>query len=211
VRLLLNFLEFLTPYGTHSYAVMFGVLLACGFGFPMPEDIVLVTGGILSAHGVTQYTIVNLVCMAGVMVGDGIIFFLGRRYGPRLKQRAPFNRIFTEKRDLMVKGLFDKYGDKVIFMGRFMPGLRTPIFFSSGVYQVPPWKFFALDGSAALISVPAWIWLGFFFGQNLEELEKMMKKAQFGLYSVLAIVIAIFVALVIVKKKAMKKIGAAVP
>jgi membrane protein DedA with SNARE-associated domain len=166
----------------------------------MPEDIVLITGGILASHGVTDFWMVNVVCMAGVLIGDGIVFTLGRRFGPSIKSKGIFKRIFNEKRDAQVRTVFDKYGDKVIFMGRFMPGLRTPIFLSAGVYQVPPWKFFALDGLAAIISVPLWIWVGYFFGQNMAALEHKIKQFQFGIYAALGALIIVFFASKLLKK-----------
>ena len=43
------FLEaFFSQYG---YAAVFLVLIACGFGVPIPEDITLVTGGVISGLG----------------------------------------------------------------------------------------------------------------------------------------------------------------
>lgn len=208
MQILIKLLAFLTPYGTHSYFVMFGILLACGFGLPMPEDVVLVTGGILSSHGVTSFWVTNAVCMAGVLIGDFTIFYLGRRFGPRIKTVGIFKRIFTEKRDQAVRGIFEKYGDKVIFMARFMPGLRTPIFLSTGIYQVKPWKFLLLDGSAALISVPLWIYIGDLFGQNLEELEVKMKQFQFGIYFILVGLVVLFITYTVIKKRALSKIAA---
>ena len=40
--------SFFLQYG---YAAVFAVLIACGFGVPIPEDITLVTGGIISGLG----------------------------------------------------------------------------------------------------------------------------------------------------------------
>lgn len=71
-----------------------------------------------------------------------------------------------------------------------------PIFLTSGAYQIKPWKFFALDGFAALISVPVWIYLGFLFGDNLELLEKKIRHLQTGILAgVAAIVVAIVIAI----------------
>lgn len=209
MQILIHLLTFLEPYGTHAYFIMFAILIACGFGLPMPEDVVLVTGGILSSHAVTHFSITNAVCLAGVLIGDGTIFFLGRKIGPRLKSRGIFKRLLNEKREATARALFQKYGDKVIFIARFMPGFRTPIFFSSGTFGVSPAKFFALDGIAALISVPLWIYLGHLFGENLEELERKMRQFQFGIYFVLAGLVILFVGYAFFKKRALKKIGAA--
>jgi membrane protein DedA with SNARE-associated domain len=208
MQLLIDLLTLLTPYGTYSYWVMFGILLACGFGLPMPEDIILISGGILSARGITNVTTVNLICMAGVLIGDGTIFFIGRKFGQSIKSHRFFRRIVSEKNDQRVAAIVKKYGDKVIFMARFMPGLRTPTFLTCGTYQVKPWKFFLFDGFAALISVPVWIHVGYLFGQNLEELEKLVRKMQAGIYITLALVIIAFVLFKLIKKKSIEKMEA---
>ncbi|MCX6123995.1 MAG: DedA family protein, partial [Proteobacteria bacterium] len=93
---------------------------------------------------------------------------------------------------------------KIIFMARFMPGLRTPLFFATGSYQVPFWKFFLLDGFAAIISVPLWIYVGYLFGANLEELEQVIRHFQFGIFAALAILITLIVTSIMIKKKLMK-------
>lgn len=207
MKLLLDLLEFMTPYGTYSYFVMFGFLIACGFGFPMPEDIVLITGGILAARGITDVWMVNMVCMMGVLMGDGTVFYLGRRYGQRIKTFPIIRKILNEKTDQRVEHIFRKYGKKVIFFARFMPGLRTPIFMTGGIYRVSPWTFLLLDGFAALISVPLWIHVGYLFGKNLEELEKKMQEFQIGLYVILFAVIVLIVVINRAKKKTYEKMA----
>lgn len=201
MKFLIDLLNFIQPYGTHSYFVILGVLLACGFGLPLPEDITLVTAGILAARNIIDFEFTVALCMFGVLLGDGIIFFLGSHYGTRIRSSKFFSVILPEKRDAAVKAIFQKYGDRVIFMARFMPGLRTPMFFATGSYHVPFWKFLLLDGFAALISVPLWVYVGFLFGTNLEELERVMKRAQFGIYTALAALILIFVLGYFIKKR----------
>ncbi len=202
---LIDLLNFLIPYGIYSYWIMFGLLIACGFGLPMPEDIVLITGGILASRGICEFWIVHATCMAGVMIGDGTIFFIGRHFGPSIKSKRFYKRILNKKNDSRVKLFFSKYGDKVIFMARFMPGLRMPLFITAGIYGVSPIKFFALDGLAAIISVPAWIYVGYIFGTNLELLESKIQQFQFGIYGVLAIAILLGVIFYYTKNRVIKK------
>lgn len=192
--LIIDFLNFLQPYGTLSYFVMFAVLLLCGLGLPMPEDIVLVTGGILASRGITDFWVTNFVCLAGVLIGDGFVLTIGKTFGPRVKETWLFRRLITPKLDEKVQSVFLKWGDKVVFLARFMPGLRTPIFLTAGIYKTSYAKFLVLDGSAALISVPVWIWIGELFGGNLELLYKKMKQFQVGiLVAVVVIVVLLFV------------------
>ena len=86
----------------------------------------------------------------------------------------------------------------------FMPGLRTPLFFATGSYHVPFWKFFMLDGIAALISVPLWVYVGFLFGENLEELEQVMRNAQVGIYAGLGLIIVLFAGAYVLKKRLLR-------
>jgi len=211
MQLLIDLLNFLTPYGPHSYYVMFAILIACGFGFPMPEDIVLITGGMLASRNITDPSTVITVCMAGVLCGDSAVFLIGRKFGPSLKSKKFFRRIINQKIDKKVDRIVTKYGDKVIFMGRFMPGLRTPIFMTCGMYQVRFWKFLTLDGIAALISVPVWVYIGVVFGGNLELLEQKIHQFQVGIYSFLGGLIVLTFILVIVKKNFMKRFVGAPP
>lgn len=206
MQILIDLLNFLTPYGTHSYYVMFGILIACGFGFPMPEDIVLITGGMLASRDIVDIWMVNLICMAGVLGGDSAVFMIGRRFGPALKQKSFFRRIVSERIDRRVDRVIQKYGDKVIFMARFMPGLRTPIFMTCGIYQVRYWKFLILDGLAALISVPIWIYVGLIFGENLELLEQKIRQFQVGIYSLLGGLLLCFIIYTVVKRRVMKNV-----
>jgi membrane protein DedA with SNARE-associated domain len=91
--------------------------------------------------------------------------------------------------DEKVQAVFLRWGDKVVFLARFMPGLRTPIFLTAGIYKTSYARFLALDGSAALISVPVWIWIGELFGYNLELLAQKMKQFQVAILVAVAIVL----------------------
>ncbi|MBI2603578.1 MAG: DedA family protein [Deltaproteobacteria bacterium] len=204
MNLILELLNFLEPYEHLAYIIMFLILLACGFGLPLPEDVILVTGGILASRDVTDFRTTVLVTMAGVLIGDGIIYMIGRKVGPHIKETKFFRFIMTEKRDERITYWFSRYHEKVIFFARFMPGLRMPLFLTAGIYRVPAWKFFALDGSAAIISVPLWIWVGYIFGENLEILEQKIRKLQFGIYGVLAGVLVLFFVIWLIKKNSRK-------
>lgn len=202
MQAIIKLLDFLMPYGTHSLILIFLILLACGFGLPMPEDILLLSAGILASHGIVDLHHAQLVCFIGVILGDAIIYTLGLKLGPQLKQRGPFKKILTPERDAKVTEVFRKYGTKVIFMARFMPGLRMPIFLTSGMFRVKWWVFMGLDGFAALISVPVWVYIGYFFGENLEQLEKVTRQFQMGIYSILAAVIMLFITLFVIRRRA---------
>lgn len=184
------FLEaFFVEYG---YAAVFFVLVICGFGVPIPEDLTLVTGGVISGMGYTNPHIMFAVGMLGVLVGDGIMFAAGRIWGQKILRFKPIARIMTPKRYEQVQEKFDKYGNWVLFVARFLPGLRTAVFVTAGISRkVSYLRFIIMDGLAALISVPIWIYLGEYGAHNIDWLMAKMHSLQSGIFVLLGIGAAI--------------------
>jgi membrane protein DedA with SNARE-associated domain len=126
--------QFLMPIFTeYGYLAVFVMLLICGFGVPIPEDVTLVTGGVIAGLGHADVHTMFAVGMAGVLVGDGLMFILGRLYGQRISQLPGFRKVLTPARFASAQEAFQKYGKWVMFVARFLPGLRTPVFFSAGM------------------------------------------------------------------------------
>ncbi|MFA6032617.1 MAG: DedA family protein [Myxococcota bacterium] len=173
---------------------VFALLLMCGLGIPMPEDVILLTGGYFSylypAH--ISLPLLVLVSMTGVLVGDTMIFFIGRKLGPSVVTAPMFKRFMTPQRLETMSGYFRSYGNKIVFMGRFMAGIRAPLFLSAGVLGHPYRKFILYDGLAALISVPALVLLAHYFGEELDRLKFMLVKAHKVLFIMVPIIITVY-------------------
>jgi len=151
---------FFTDYG---YLAVLFVLIICGFGVPIPEDITLVSGGIIAGMYPEQVNvhIMLVVSMFGVLFGDSTMYWLGRIYGARILRVRFIRKFLTVQRLRMVRDKFDQYGNRVLFVARFLPGLRAPIYMVSGVTRrVSYLRFVLLDFFAAIISVPIWVYLG---------------------------------------------------
>lgn len=172
----------------YGYAAVFLVLLACGFGVPIPEDVTLVAGGVISGLGYTNVHIMVVVGMLGVLVGDGLMFAAGRVFGHRILKVRPIARVMTPQRYAQVQEKFDKYGNRVLFVARFLPGLRTPIFITAGISRkVSYLRFLMMDGLAALISVPVWVYLGSYGAENRAWLMEKVHQFQYGLFILIGI------------------------
>jgi membrane protein DedA with SNARE-associated domain len=168
-----------TDYG---YFAVFFVLLICGFGVPIPEDITLVSGGIIAGLGFADVHKMFLVGMLGVLLGDSTMFTLGRVFGERILNFPPIRRLLPPHRFAHVQEKFAKYGNWVLFVARFLPGLRSPIFVSAGMTRrISYLRLVMTDGAAALISVPIWVYLGYFGADNREWLMKWIERGQTGL------------------------------
>jgi protein MpaA len=195
-------------YGATPYLIVFGILLLCGLGVPIPEDITLIIGGVLAYYGICDLWIMIAVSFGGVMLGDSIMFWLGAHYGRRLTKKWIFHKLLPDDRLDSVKGRFNRWGNKLIFIARFMPGLRAPIFFSAGTFHLPFRVFFFYDGLAALLSVPAIVGAVYYFGDQLEKVIKLIKKAEYGIVYVVLAGVAFFLIRALVRRR-IKKIKAA--
>jgi membrane protein DedA with SNARE-associated domain len=210
-RMLERLVDMMGGHSLHiGYFFVFGVLVLCGFGLPMPEDIILVTGGVLAwidaerRWGVDTATFhlilrdpalltMVLAGLAGILAGDSVIFFAGRRFGARVADFRPLRRVITPEKMERVERLVRRRGNVVVMTARFLPGLRAPTYFTVGHAGLPYWEFLLFDGVAALISAPLWVCIGFYFGSNIQLAARFA--GQFGHWILAAVGVFLLVML----------------
>lgn len=175
-----------------SYLLIFGVLLISGLGVPLPEDISLITAGILVSLGKMSFLGACIIGFFGVMAGDCILFFLGYHMGDKVFKLPVFKKIFTPKRIEMASKKVNNNSKLICFTARFLPGLRSPIFLTAGTLKVNPLIFLSLDGGAALFSVPIWVFVGSWFGNNVDAILQFSAKANGYFLAILLLSIVIY-------------------
>ncbi len=189
------FNQLLPIFTEYGYLAVFVMLLICGFGVPVPEDVTLVTGGVIAGLGYANEHTMVVVGLAGVMFGDGLIFSAGRLFGDGITRLPFFRKLLTPERFAAAQEKFTRYGRWVMFVARFLPGLRTPVFLSAGMTRrVSFLTWILMDGFAALISVPVWVYLGFYGARNFDWMFAMLHRGQniiFGLLALGAVVVGL--------------------
>lgn len=177
----------------HGYPFIFVALLASGIGVPIPEDVPLIAAGVMASAGGMGVWTVSLACGAFVLVRDIFMFGLGYKYGVELLEHRWASRIVRRELVGKFQERVRKSAKIVVFTGRFMPGLRGPIFFAAGTAKVHPAKFVLIDTLAALISVPLWVWLGYAFGDHFEYLVEAAVQARAWLLAITSLVLVALV------------------
>lgn len=185
--------------GGSALFIIFGILVICGLGFPLPEDIPLIAAGYLVWDGTITWLPALLVTLGGVVVGDTILFFLGAKLGVKFLQNRGVNRLYSPEKIKRTRAYFRKYGDKIVFIARFFAGLRAVVFFMAGSMHMKYRRFIFLDFLAALVSVPVWIAIGFglgkLFGDQIDQILKGVKEAK----TIATIVLAVVAVVVLIK------------
>jgi membrane protein DedA with SNARE-associated domain len=189
VKWFIAHLSTMTPHG--AYAWLGGILLLCGLGLPIPEDISLIAAGYFSWKGVLYIHTAFAICFAAVVTGDTAAFFMGHLFGRRVLRSQLARQYFTPKRQLRVRAYFRKFGSKVVLVGRFTPGLRFTIFFTAGTLHTRPSTFFIYDFAAAAFSVPVLVYSAWFFGGQIDWVVSIARRTENGLLAVFVAVAAI--------------------
>lgn len=184
--------------GVTAYGLVFIVLLLAGFGLPLPEDIPLVMGGVLVHRGQADLWVMIITGYLGIIIGDSIMFWLGRRFGsnPNAVPRL-LRRVVTAERRAWVEGLFHKHGEKLVLAARFLPGVRTVTYFTAGSVGMHYPKFALYDSLAALASAPLFVVLGYKFGADIESLTARIAR---GERNVIIAILAMIVVVVLVSR-----------
>jgi membrane-associated protein len=176
----------------HGYVVIFIGAALDNFGLPASGDVVLFAGGWFSNIGRAALPLVMLWGFAGALASDNAVYWIGRIGGRPLIIRVLKMRflhfLINEKNLARVERYFEAHGGKMVFVGRFGPGLRsmTPLF--AGVSRMKYYKFLPYNLSAAAVWAVAYTLVGYAFGAYWSDLLTVAKS--FG-YSIIALVVLV--------------------
>jgi membrane protein DedA with SNARE-associated domain len=164
-------------------------IIATGFGFPMPEEIPVVTAGIMVGHDNNgsnpaefvalggglmainneseshlRWWIMLPICIVAVVVGDTVLYTIGRIGGRRLLEANWVRkRLLPDAKREQIEQNFQKNGVMILLAARLTPGIRTPVFMMAGVLRLPISKFLIADGLYAIPGVNILFWLAYYF------------------------------------------------
>ncbi len=170
----------------------FLLLLACGIGLPpWSEELVLLACGWAVAEGHLGFVAAMGWCFAGILLGDAVLFLAGRIAGERVATWPVLRRAMRPARRRRFNAQFLKYGTRVVFLARFLPGVRLLTYLVAGNLGMPWWKFLLLDAVGAVLTVPVSVWLGWKFAANLDLVQSWMHRFQIPL-AILGVVAAIW-------------------
>ncbi len=182
------------------YPVLLLVLVAASLGVPIPEDVPLIAAGVILAQqpGLATWTGTLLIALLGIMCGDVVLYILGGRWGPEVCQHRWVNWLITPARLERMTQRFNRYGMWMCFFGRFFMGVRAAMCITAGVTRLPFWRFVLADLAGALISIPLFVWLGFWFANMVPTLKAYVHVIQWGL---LAVAVAILVGFITYRRR----------
>lgn len=182
------------------YLVIFGVLLATGFGLPLPEDIPLVLAGAMCGDAAARDSMHPAIwvmmpgCMVAILGSDLVLYYLGRWIGPSIHRHPILKRIVGSRNLARAKVMFKRHDAKFVFFARFLPGVRAPAFFTAGMYKMKLRNFLRWDGAAAFFSAPWVMLLGYFLHGEVNHTIDLISSGKTWGFVIVGGIIIVFVA-----------------
>jgi pimeloyl-ACP methyl ester carboxylesterase/membrane protein DedA with SNARE-associated domain len=145
--------------------LVFGLLAA--LGTLVSEDLTCIGVGALVGEGRVPFWAGTAACFVGIYVGDVLLFLAGRVLGRRALGLAPLAWFLSEKRVASASAWLEARGPAVIFLSRFLPGMRLPTYFASGVLRTSFWRFSLWFALASALWTPILVGISSRMGSEL--------------------------------------------
>lgn len=186
---LINFFAPFAYQPAQVYMFVCCFMLAASFGLPIPEELTLISVGLVAnmaqhpdiypppypgAEGVNTVTLC-IVSFLAVFLSDFVVYMIGKVFGGRIIKTKFFQKQVAGAGFEKINSWFQKYGGWACGIFRFTPGLRFPGHLSCGLLGIPLWKFCAVDGLAALLSVPTQVYFVATYGRVVLAYLKEVK------------------------------------
>lgn len=140
---------------------------------PLPADTVVAVGSFLAARGTGSLLGAATAIWAGNLAGALGMYGAGRRFG----SASLTKRMGGAAAEARVMQLYASYGTMALFVSRFLPGVRAIVPPLAGALRVPLVRVVPAMAVASALWYGAIAWLGFRFGQNLDELQRLIGRA----------------------------------
>jgi membrane-associated protein len=197
-------IEWLGPWALAGVCLI--IFAECGLlvGFFLPGDSLLFITGLAVVTGLidTPLWLVCILLVVAAFLGNVCGYYIGRKAGPAIFDK-PNSRLFKRENVDRTQAFFDKYGNRAIVLGRFVPIVRTFITVMAGVGRMDAKRFFTFSAIGGIAWAAGVTLLGAALGQIQfvrDNIEMMLILVV--LISVLPIVFEV------IKARREKKLGA---
>jgi membrane protein DedA with SNARE-associated domain len=178
----------------YGYLAVSGGLVLENFGLPVPGETLLISGAIAAAHGTLDITVLLLLAWASAVIGQTIGWAIGYWGGHRLMARHGGRVGITADKLARVERLFDRYGDVVIILARFVVLLRQLNGLVAGTLKMGWARFLLLNAVGAALWVGWWGLLAYWLGQSVLDFVRRIGRIEPVLIALAALVLVVVVA-----------------
>lgn len=182
--------DFIRPYFNEWGYVIVGVAgfleNSVGAGLVFPGETMVILGGFYAATGELSLVWIAAVAAVAGIAGDNVGYLVGKRFGRRVLERFGRFVFLTPRRLDRAERFYRKHGGKTVFLGRFIPVIRSLGCLVAGMSRLSYGRFFVYDAAGAILWAIANTVVGYLLGRGYERVERYLGGA-----GVLALVLLI--------------------
>jgi len=184
-----------------GYAGVFVVMLLGNMGIPVGTELVMPAAGALAAsRHVMTWQGVGLAGTLGEIVGGSILYAIGYAGGrPFVSRYGKYLKLDEKKLDAF-HGFFERHGNVVVFVCRFLPFVRGISALPAGVSRMQKRYFAIYTALGSTIFCFGLAYLGSLVGGHFDAISPQIHKGSTVLVALVVVAVAIFVGLRLAKK-----------
>lgn len=161
---------------------------------PVPSEVVLPLAGFTASQGHYGLVAAVLWATAGSVVGALLLYWAGVGWGVerlcRLADRLPLVGPDDVERSI---AWFESHGRTAVFVGRFVPGVRSLISIPAGIHRMPLLPFTGYTAAGSLVWNAVLIGAGYELGSQWHVVERFAGDVSNGVYVVLGVAVLVLV------------------
>jgi membrane protein DedA with SNARE-associated domain len=184
-----------------GYIGIFGLMLLESALIPIPSEIIMPFSGFLVARGDLSIVGVILAGSLGNLAGSILTYYLGLKVGRAFVIKYGRYFLFKKHHLELTEQWFGRYGDRMSFVGRLLPGIRTYVSLPAGLGRTNFLKFVLYTLVGSLIWNSILTYAGMQLGSNWKNID------HYSIYLdiVAVLVVAAFVIWFVAKSKKVSK------
>ncbi len=164
-----------TVIASGGYFAVVGLMAVESACIPLPSEVIMPFAGSLIALGSLGFWQVGLAGAIGCVLGSVPAYYLGRFGGrPAIERWGRFVLISRHDLDLADR-LFSSHGDRIVFIARLLPVVRTFIAFPAGVARMEMGKFIAYTFAGSLPWCLGLAWVGMKLGEHWDAIRPFFR------------------------------------
>ena len=182
----------LNSISQHGYLLIFLLALGEAIGLPLPAAIALVAAGAAAAAHILSAPTIFVDAVAAIMIGDTLLFVLGRYTGWALLAGLCRLSLNPETCILRSAESFYKRGRLTLLFAKFVPGINTMAPPLAGSMKMRPFQFFRFDLAGAVLYVFVYGLIGYLSRDFIAKLTQRVQSVTHVFTEVVLLAIVVF-------------------
>lgn len=185
--------EFVALLASQGPALVFVATLATRLGAPVPAVPFLIVAGGLTVGGQVSFLAVTVAAVLGNILGDGVWFIAGRRWGYRVMRLLCRISLSPDSCVRQSESIIGRWGGWSLIAAKFVPGVSVVAPPMAGALGMSNTRFLSYETVAALIWTLGFLLIGRVFHAAIQDVLSVLSSIGVAATVICALLLAAFV------------------